>query len=81
MEKGLTELAKLGVVPIVRAAGMHPLRVGEVEIERPTRDRLLKLTRILRHILDEHGLRADVAQTMCLPCTGCDLNPHTDLED
>jgi len=80
VEKGLTELADIGVVPIVRAAGMHPLRLGEVEVERPTRDRLLKLTRILRRILDEHGLRADVSQTMCLPCTGCDLNPHTDLD-
>jgi len=44
-----------------------------------TGERLLKLTRILRRILDEQGLRADVSQTMCLPCTGCDLNPHLDL--
>ena len=81
VEQGLTELAEMGVVPIVRAGGMHPLRIGEVEVERPTRDRLLKLTRILRRILDEHGLRADVSETMCLPCTGCDINPHRDLED
>jgi len=79
VEAGLEELASIGVVPILRAASMHPLRVGEVEIERPTAERLLKLTRILRRILDEHGLRADVSRTMCLPCTGCDLNPHLDL--
>ncbi len=79
VEAGLEELALMGVVPILRAASMHPLRVGEVDIERPTAKRLLKLTRILRRILDEHDLRADVSRTMCLPCTGCDLNPHLDL--
>ena len=79
VEAGLEELALMDVVPILRAASMHPLRVGEIEIERPTAERLLKLTRILRRILDEHGLRADVSRTMCLPCTGCDLNPHLDL--
>jgi biotin synthase-related radical SAM superfamily protein len=79
VEAGLEELALMDVVPILRAVSMHPLRVGEIEIERPDRDRLLKLTRILRRILDEHGLRADVSRTMCLPCTGCDLNPHLDL--
>ena len=79
VEAGLEELALMDVVPILRAASMHPLRVGEVDIERPDRDRLLKLTRILRRILDEQGLRADVSRTMCLPCTGCDLNPHLDL--
>ncbi len=79
VEAGLEELALMDVVPILRAASMHPLRVGEVEIERPTAERLLRLTRILRRILDEHGLRADVSRTMCLPCTGCDLNPHLDL--
>jgi biotin synthase-related radical SAM superfamily protein len=79
VESGLEELASMGVVPILRAANMHPLRLGEIEIERPTGERLLKLTRILRRILDKHGLRADVSHTMCLPCTGCDLNPHLDL--
>jgi len=79
VEAGLEELALMDVVPILRAASMHPLRVGEIEIERPDRERLLKLTRILRRILDEHGLRADVSRTMCLPCTGCDLNPHLDM--
>jgi biotin synthase-related radical SAM superfamily protein len=58
---------------------MPSVRIGEIDIERPTAQRLLKLNRILRRILDEHGLRADVSRTMCLPCTGCDLNPHLDL--
>ncbi|WP_210409268.1 radical SAM protein [Methanococcoides sp. NM1] len=79
VEKGIRELISIGVVPILRPASMHPLREGEVFIERPSKERLLKLTRLLRKILDENGLRADVFKTMCLPCTGCDMNPHTDL--
>jgi len=80
VENAIEELTTMGVIPILRAGAMHPLRVGEVNIERPTRDRILKLTRVLRRILDENGLRADVSQTMCLPCTGCDMNPHLDLD-
>ena len=78
--KGIEELVAMGVVPILRAASPHPLRIGEVFIERPSADRLMRLTRFLREKLDEYGLRADTFQTMCLPCTGCDLNPHIDME-
>ncbi len=77
---GIRELIAIGVVPILRPASMHPLREGEVFIERPSKQRLLKLARILRKELDKSGLRADIFETMCLPCTGCDLNPHKDLE-
>ncbi len=77
--KGIEELVSIGVVPILRAAARHPLREGEVFIERPSAERLLMLNRFLRKKLDEHGLRADTFKTMCLPCTGCDINPHSDL--
>ncbi len=79
-EKGIEELVSIGVVPILRAAARHPLREGEVTIERPSAERLLHLNRFLREILDEYGLRADTFDTMCLPCTGCDINPHLDME-
>ena len=72
-------LAKMGVIPIIRAVGVHPLRFGELEAERPTAERLLKLAKMSRRILDKYGLDASKAKTMCLPCTGCDLNPHVDL--
>ncbi len=78
--KGIEELVSMGVVPILRAASPHPLRKGEVFIERPSAERLMRLTRFLREKLDKYGLRADTFRTMCLPCTGCDLNPHSDLE-
>ncbi len=79
VEKYFEELAKMGVIPNIRAVGVHPLRFGELEAERPTKERLLKLTKMARRILDKYGLDASVSRTMCLPCKGCDLNPHTDL--
>lgn len=79
VEKGCEELARIGVIPIIRAIGVHPLRFGEFEAERPTKERLLKLAEISRGILDKYNLDARISKTMCLPCTGCDLNPHLDL--
>ncbi|MDG6243346.1 MAG: radical SAM protein [Methanolobus sp.] len=78
-KKGIEELVSMGVVPILRAAARHPLREGEVFIERPSAERLLMLNNFLREKLDEYGLRADTFKTMCLPCTGCDINPHVDI--
>ncbi|MBN2110027.1 MAG: radical SAM protein [Methanosarcinaceae archaeon] len=80
VKRGIEELVRIGVVPIIRAAAKHPLREGELSIERPSAERLLMLNRFLREKLDEYGLRADTFRTMCLPCTGCDINPHSDLE-
>ncbi len=79
VEKYYEELAAMGVIPLIRAVGVHPLRFGELEAERPTKDRLMKLARMSRRILDKYSLDASAAKTMCLPCTGCDLNPHIDL--
>jgi len=75
---GMEELAKIGVIPILRAAVEHPLR-AHVNIKRPDAERLLRLAEKEREILDRYGLRCDIAQTMCAPCTGCDLIPHRDL--
>jgi len=75
---GMEGLAKIGVITILRAAVEHPLR-GHVGIKRPDAERLLRLAEKEREILDRYGLRCDVAQTMCAPCTGCDLIPHRDL--
>ncbi|WP_340820400.1 radical SAM protein [Methanolobus sp. WCC4] len=80
-EKGIEELVSIGVVPILRAAAQHPLRKDDVTVERPTAERLLHLNLFLKEKLDEYGLRADTFDTMCLPCTGCDINPHVDFEE
>ncbi len=76
---GVEKLARLGVIPILRAIVEHPLRAQQTEMRRPSAERLLHLAQKEREILDRYGLRADVAQTMCAPCTGCDLIPHRDV--
>lgn len=76
---GASRLSDIGVIPILRPISPHPLRTGEIEVQRPSADRLLKLCRMLKGVLDERGLRANRAKTMCLPCTGCDMTPHRDI--
>jgi biotin synthase-related radical SAM superfamily protein len=76
---GAARLAEMGVIPVLRPISPHPLRAGAVEVHRPSAKRLLMLGSIARRALDEHGLRADRAETMCLPCTGCDITPHRDV--
>jgi biotin synthase-related radical SAM superfamily protein len=67
------------VIPILRPISPHPLRKGDVEVERPSAERLLRLARATKKVLEDHGLRADLAETMCLPCTGCDIVSHRDI--
>ncbi|MFB3764082.1 MAG: radical SAM protein [Methanotrichaceae archaeon] len=76
---GVDRLTKMGVIPILRPISSHPLRAGEVQVQRPSAERLLKLSRYVRKSLDEQGLQADKSETMCLPCTGCDITPHRDV--
>ncbi len=76
---GVTRLAEMGVIPNLRPISSHPLRAGEVTVKRPSAERLLRLASSTKKILEEHGLRADLAETMCLPCTGCDLTPQRDV--
>jgi biotin synthase-related radical SAM superfamily protein len=76
---GVTMLAEMGVIPILRPISPHPLRKGEVKVERPSAERLLRLARATRKVLVDHDLWADLAETMCLPCTGCDIASHRDI--
>ena len=76
---GVTRLAEMGVIPILRPISPHPLRKGEVVVERPSAERLLGLAEATRKVLEDHGLRADLAETMCLACTGCDITPQKDI--
>jgi biotin synthase-related radical SAM superfamily protein len=79
VRQGVEYLAKMGVIPILRPITIPPLRKGELAAKRPSAERLLKLTKMTHEILDKYGLSAEVSQTMCLPCTGCDLTPYRDL--
>jgi biotin synthase-related radical SAM superfamily protein len=79
VREGVEYLTKMGVIPILRPITIPPLRKGEIEASRPSAERLLKLAKMTHEILDKYGLRVDVAQTMCLPCTGCDITPYRDI--
>ncbi|NOR76952.1 MAG: hypothetical protein GQ523_00630 [Methanophagales archaeon] len=83
MREGVEALVGIGVIPILRALNLHPLRPDLMDVcpdaARPDADRLLRLARFERDVLDAHGLRADVSETMCLPCGGCDLVAHWDV--
>jgi len=76
---GVNRLIEMGVIPNLRPISSHPLRKGDIEVQRPTAERLLKLARYTRKVLEDHGLRADLAKTMCLTCTGCDITPFRDV--
>lgn len=79
VREGVEYLASIGVIPILRPISPHPMRAGEIHVERPSQKRLLLLARLTREALERHGLDTRQARTMCLPCTGCDLTPQRDL--
>jgi len=79
VREGVEHLAKMGVIPVLRPITIQPLRKDELEATRPSAERLLKLARMTREILDKYGLRVEVSQTMCLTCTGCDITPYRDI--
>ncbi len=77
--QGVAALAEMDVIPILRPISPHPLRKGEIDVVRPSAQRLLYLSRACKKILERHDLRPDMAETMCLPCTGCDITPYRDI--
>jgi biotin synthase-related radical SAM superfamily protein len=79
VKAGIERLAEIGVIPVLRPISLSPYRIGEIEVNRPSPERLLKLARMEREILEKHHLDPSLAKTMCLPCTGCDIAPHCDV--
>ncbi|MDO9550678.1 MAG: radical SAM protein [Methanoregula sp.] len=79
VQEGIETLASRGIIPNLRPISPHPLRKGEIVVERPSAYRLILLARLNKSALERYGLDVRVAQTMCLPCTGCDLTPQRDL--
>jgi biotin synthase-related radical SAM superfamily protein len=79
LRSGIDELAEMGVLPVLRAVYPHPLRAGEVQMTRPSAQRLLDLADYLKRALEKNELRGDMALTGCYRCTGCDLAPGRDL--
>ncbi len=79
LRSGMDELTEMGVLPVLRAVYPHPMRIDEIEMNRPSTERLLSLANHLRRALDKNGLQGNLALTGCYRCTGCDLVPHRDL--
>ncbi len=79
LRAGIDELAEMGVLPVLRAVYPHPLRVGEVEMARPSAERMLRLASHLKRALEKNELQGELALTGCYRCTGCDLAPGRDL--
>jgi biotin synthase-related radical SAM superfamily protein len=79
VRKGVEYLAKMGVIAVLRPITISPYRKGEILATRPSARRLLKLTKMTRDILKKYDLHVEESQTMCLPCTGCDLTPGRDV--
>jgi len=79
LQAGIEELAEMGVLPVLRAVYPHPLRLGEVEMTRPSAERLVGLATYLKRALEKNDLRGELALTGCYRCTGCDLAPGRDF--
>jgi biotin synthase-related radical SAM superfamily protein len=79
LRKSIDELTEMGVIPVLRAVYPHPLRIGDLDMQRPSAERLLSLARYLKESLDKSGLDGAAALTGCYRCTGCDLAPGRDL--
>lgn len=77
--KGMEMLAGKGVIPILRKVNPSPLRKDEIYVEKVSAERLLRLAGEGRRILEENGLDIKQVLTGCIPCTGCDVTPVTDL--
>ena len=76
VRQGAEELARMGVIPVLRPISITPRRRDELKgAVRPDPDRLLRLMKMTREILQKYDLHPEVSQTMCLACTGCDLTP------
>ncbi len=75
VKKGIDFLTSHGVIPILRPYYPHPLRKEEIGNERPSAERILKLSTYLKNSLEEHNLDLSQIKTMCIPCGGCDITP------
>jgi biotin synthase-related radical SAM superfamily protein len=79
VRKGVEYLAKMGVIAVLRPITISLYRKEEISAIRPSAERLLKLTKMTRDIFKKYNLHVEDSQTMCLPCTGCDLTPYHDM--
>ncbi len=74
----IEKLAGIGVISCIRPIFENALRKGNCFMERPSKERLLKLFEIHKKISQKYDLLPEKAETMCALCTGCDMVPGRD---
>ncbi|MHC1680725.1 MAG: radical SAM protein [Methanomassiliicoccales archaeon] len=82
--EGVSALARLGIVPSIRALKINPINRAVMEaalgkLNPVTPERLLHLNQEAKLILMAHGLSTTSYHTMCHECGCCDLVPFKDL--
>lgn len=78
VEQMIEKMAALGVIVCLRPIYENPLRLENCFMERPSKERLLKLFAIQKRISQKYELFPEKSETMCSLCTGCDLVPGRD---
>ena len=83
VEAIIRRLCSIGVAPTVRGlrlnddTGPDMKKQGVTDVPSP--ERLIRIARIQKDIMEEYGLSSETFDTMCLRCTCCDLVPFRDL--
>jgi biotin synthase-related radical SAM superfamily protein len=75
MEACIRKLTAHGVIPVLRP--LNPV-ADLAGTPRPAADRLMRIMAIHGQALNDAGLDARLAHTMCTNCAGCDLVPGRD---
>ncbi|WNY29252.1 Biotin synthase [Methanimicrococcus stummii] len=74
----IEKLAEIGVIACIRPIYVNELRKGDCFMERPSKERLLKLFEMQKEISQKYNLHPEKSETMCSLCSGCDMVPGRD---
>ena len=75
--KCIEYFSKHGVITNLRPISYSKYRNSEF-MKKPSKDRLIKLFKIHKNILNKYNLLNIKPLSMCSICGGCDLNPQID---
>jgi biotin synthase-related radical SAM superfamily protein len=83
--EGIEQLACLGCISTIRAlrtSGINRTNLSKAigEVQPVDKERLLRLARSQKEILEKHGLSTETFRTMCPQCGCCDIVPFKDIE-
>jgi len=84
VKSALEMLAAMGAAGNIRALRINSmnqerLRIALGKLEPVTKGRMIRLAKVHKQVLKEHGISAESFKTMCFPCGCCDLVPGVDF--